>query len=282
MHPLFRLVRIGNTTVSFAGTIVAGLAAFGHGFAVPFATATTIGLAAASTALVTAGGNVLNDLGDRETDRVNHPDRPLVTGAVSVRGARRLATGLLVSSAVVVAPVVLMVPLLAIVLAAALGALLAYELRFKSRGLSGNALVAALTGLVFLYGGAAGGNPVVVLPLAAMAFFATLSREVIKDMEDVSGDIDRTTFPRTHGIPAASGLARGSVAVAILLSPIPLLVTVPWTSAAGIIYLGLVAATDALFVASVAWLPHELHREQTMSKAAMALALAAFLTLAFR
>lgn len=282
MHPVLRIIRTGNTVVSFVGVVVGGLVAEGNGLAVPLPVYATLALAGLSAAMVTAGGNVLNDLGDREGDRVNHPDRPLVTGALSVANARLLCGGLLVGSALVAVPVALHALWIPVILAAALAALLTYELRFKALGLAGNLLVAFLTAAVFLYGGAAVGNPALLAPFAVMAFGATLSREVIKDMEDAEGDVDRRTLPRTHGLGIACGVARGAVGVAIALSPVPLVTFVPLASAAGIIYLVSVLAADALFVVSVATLPRELHRAQSVSKGAMTVALIAFLAAAFR
>lgn len=282
MRAAFQIVRIGNTLVSFVGTIVGGLAARGAGLDVSPTLWVALVLAGFSTSFVTAGGNVVNDILDRESDRVNHPDRPLVTGAISVPAARGMAVGLLAGAVVVAAPVILLRPLVGVLLAVALVALLSYEFRFKSEGFGGNLLVAFLTGLVFLYGGAAAGAPLAVVPFGLMAFFATLSREVIKDMEDVAGDVNRRTLPRVRGMPTASAVARGSVGTALALSVVPLLVLLPLDSVAGIMYAGLVLVADALFVVSVVWLPGRLHTEQTVSKGAMAVALLAFLAVAFR
>ncbi|MGA7923920.1 MAG: UbiA family prenyltransferase, partial [Thermoplasmata archaeon] len=157
-----------------------------------------------------------------------------------------------------------------------------YEFRFKTEGLAGNVLVAFLTGAVFLYGGAAVGDVLVIVPFALMAFLSTLSREVIKDMEDAKGDVDRRTLPRTHGMAAAGLLARISAGLAIALSPVPLVTFLSLFTVAGIIYLATVLAADALFVVSVVWLPERLHREQSVSKGAMTVALIAFLAAAFR
>jgi geranylgeranylglycerol-phosphate geranylgeranyltransferase len=278
----FQLVRIGNTLVSFVGTIVGGIAARGAGVHLPASLWVALVLAGFSTAFVTAGGNVVNDILDRETDRVNHPERPLVTGAISPGVARWTAAALLVGSVVVAVPVILLRPLVGVFLALALVALLSYEFRFKSAGFGGNLLVAFLTGLVFLYGGAAAGVPVAILPFALMAFFATLSREIIKDMEDLAGDVNRRTLPRVRGIPFASRVARGSIVTALALSVVPLVVLLPLDSVAGIMYTALVLVADALFVVSVVWLPARLHLEQTVSKGAMAVALLAFLAVAFR
>jgi geranylgeranylglycerol-phosphate geranylgeranyltransferase len=278
----FQLVRLGNTIVSFVGTIVGGVAARGAGIQLPASLWILLVLAAFSTAFVTAGGNVVNDILDQESDRVNHPDRPLVTGAISPAVARWTAAALLVGSVAVAIPVMLVRPLVGVFLAAALTALLSYEFRFKSAGFGGNLLVAFLTGLVFLYGGAAAGMPVAVLPFGFMAFFATLSREVIKDMEDLAGDVNRRTLPRVRGLAFAGRVARGSVATALALSAVPLFILLPLDSVAGIMYATLVLVADALFVVSVVWLPARLHTEQTVSKGAMAVALLAFLAVAFR
>ncbi len=276
------MVRAGNLGVSFVGTLVGGLVSRGTGIGAPVVFWVYLLLAASSTALITAGGNVLNDVLDRDGDRTNHPDRPLVTGEVTVGAAKALAAALFVVGVVVVVPVVIALPVLGVILAVAVGSLLGYEFRFKARGFVGNGVVALLTGLVFLYGGAVGGSLLMVAPFAAMAFLATLSREVIKDMEDVAGDVGRTTLPKTHGLGFAGGTARVAVGFAMALSILPTLSFVPPITLAGIIYLALVLAADILFAVSVGFLPERLHYEQTMSKVAMTVALFAFLAVAFR
>jgi geranylgeranylglycerol-phosphate geranylgeranyltransferase len=282
MHPWLRLARIGNVAVSGVGTVVGGLAARALGFNLPAPTYLLLFLAAASTAWVTAGGNALNDLLDREGDRWNHPDRPLVTGEISARSARRFVILSLLLGVAFALPVIWVEPLVGVLLSLALAAILSYEFRFKAVGLLGNVEVAFLTGLVFLYGAASVGSIVPMLPFAGMAFCATLSREIIKDMEDLPGDDDRTTLPRRHGLGVASRVSQVMVAVAIGLSAVPFLRTVVWDTPAGIMYLVLVLAADGVFVVSVAYLPRRLHWEQMMSKAAMSIALLAFLAVAFR
>jgi geranylgeranylglycerol-phosphate geranylgeranyltransferase len=282
VHPALRLVRVGNLGVSFVGTLVGGLVARGSGVSIPLGIWLAVLLAAVSTSLVTAGGNVLNDLLDRDGDRTNHPGRPLVTGEISLPTARVLAVALFIGGALVAVPVILLEPWVGVLLALAVAALLGYEFLLKSRGFVGNLTVGFLTGLVFLYGGAAAGNLVLLFPFAAMAFLATLSREVIKDMEDVAGDVGRTTLPKRFGMGAAGGLARAAVGAAVVLSAVPFVWFLRWDSVAGIIYLGLVLAADAVFVLSVTYLPARLHWEQTMSKVGMTVALFAFLAVAFR
>jgi geranylgeranylglycerol-phosphate geranylgeranyltransferase len=282
VHPVLRLIRAGNVVVSFAGTIVGGLAARGAGVSISVPLWSVLVLAALSTSCVTAAGNVLNDVLDLEGDRVNHPDRPIVTGAVSLGHARRLAAALFVAGVIVAVPVILLEPLVGLILAVAVGSLLGYEFRLKARGVVGNTVVALLTGLVFLYGGAAVGAALLLVPFAAMAFFATLSREVLKDMEDVAGDVGRRTLPMTHGMGTAGRVAEASVGVALVLSAVPLLWFLAPLSLVGIMYAALVAGADGIFLVSISSLPQRLHWKQTMSKVAMSVALLAFLAVAFR
>ncbi len=282
VHPALRLLRPTNLVVSFVGAVVGALVARANGVSVPAEIWAFAVLAGLSTACVTAAGNVLNDVLDLEVDRTNHPDRPLVRGEVSVETARGLVFGLFVAGLFVALPVMAAEPLVAFLFATAVLCLLGYETLLKARGFVGNLVVALLTALVFLYGGAAAGNAAVLLPFAGMAFLATLSREVIKDMEDIRGDVGRTTLPMTYGLPFSGRVARIAVVVAIGLSLVPLAWFVSVTSAVGIIYVVLVGAADALFVVSVRFLPERLHFEQTVSKVAMSVALFAFLAVAFR
>lgn len=292
MNPWVRLLRPGNGVISFVGTIVGGLAATGIFGAGAFSELLDLLLAGVTTFLVASGGNVLNDYLDREGDRKNHPDRPLPRGEVLPGPVRSFAAALFLLSSL---PIVLLAllhglpsgvgpeALPVVVWLIAVGLLLVYELRWKARGLVGNATVAALTGAVFLFGATVVGAPVLALSLAAMASLATLSREVIKDMEDAEGDVDRSTLPRTRGMGAASAAARVAVGAAIVLSPIPLVLWQPRLPlVAAIIYLAFVAAADLVFVASVWELPKRLHREQTLSKLAMVLALIGFLGASLR
>ena len=54
-------------------------------------------LGAISVFLVTAGGNIINDISDLETDRYNHPDRPLPAGTITKKSAYYLALSFFIS-----------------------------------------------------------------------------------------------------------------------------------------------------------------------------------------
>jgi geranylgeranylglycerol-phosphate geranylgeranyltransferase len=214
---LLALTRPGNAVaagvLTFIGAFVTG------GVSAPQPTA----LAIVATVLATGGGNAINDYFDREIDAVNRPDRPIPRGAVSPHGALAFS-GLLFAVAVALT---LLLPRLAIGIAVVnLVALVAYTEVFKGLPGVGNALVAALTGSTFLYGGAAvGGNLTPVVVLFVLAASATMAREIVKDVEDVAGDREEglRTLPIVLGERRAVAVAAGFVAAAVLASPVPYL-----------------------------------------------------------
>src|SRR5438094_9438911 len=85
MAGLLQLARPINCVMSALGVGIGGVVAARSGawgaFAGPLA------LAGAAAASFTAGGNALNDLYDRATDRVNRPNRPPPTAAGAPRTA---------------------------------------------------------------------------------------------------------------------------------------------------------------------------------------------------
>jgi geranylgeranylglycerol-phosphate geranylgeranyltransferase len=291
VNPYFRLLRPGNALIGWVGTVIGGYATTGVSALAGPRFLLVLLLAGLTTFLVTAAGNVLNDYRDRDEDRINHPDRPMASGAVGPARGRGVLIALfavsplplLVAGAIssgVPLPVGGLLPIGLWGLAVAL--LFSYEGVTKARGLPGNLTVAFLTGEVFLFGGAVVGHPVQALPLLGMATFATLSREIIKDMEDVGGDLSRRTLPKMRGMALSSAAARAAVGLALVLSPVPLLTFLAWGTPAFVIYLLFVAASDAVFVWSVLDLPRKLHEGQARSKLGMVLALAAFLGAALR
>ena len=195
--------------------VAAGFVAVGPG-ALPQA-APQLALAAAAAMLCVSGGNTLNDWFDRETDRANHPQRVLPRGELSPQAALNWAR-LLLLTGLLVAGLLLDNPLPLAIAAVAIALLLAYELRLKATGLPGNAIVGLLAGGLFLYGGAATGTPGATLWLAGLAALATLSRELLKDVQDLAGDSDRRTLPARIGPAATLQLATVVLLLAVALS----------------------------------------------------------------
>ena len=257
--------------VAVGGVVAVGREAWGP-VAVPLA------LAAAAAAAFTAGGNALNDIYDRETDRVNHPERPLASGQMTVRTAWAFV-GASFGLAAVLAAFVNVFALGLVALNAAL--MFSYEAGLKARGAPGNLVIAYLVGSLFLFAGVAvfRGTPEPLIRtgvLAALASVATLGREITKDIEDLQGDVDRRTLPRRIGVRAASLLAAIALLAGAALSSLPLLFRVlGWGFAI------LVLPADGMFIYAALHSAANPSRSQRVTKYAMIVALAAFLAGAF-
>src|SRR3989449_7682769 len=89
MAGLLRFSRPLNCVMSAVGVAIGG--GVGVGAAARGDLAPPLALAAAAAASFTAGGNALNDIFHRETDRINHPDRPLASRQLTLRTTRPFA-----------------------------------------------------------------------------------------------------------------------------------------------------------------------------------------------
>ncbi|GAB3681887.1 geranylgeranylglycerol-phosphate geranylgeranyltransferase [Salinarchaeum chitinilyticum] len=223
----FDLTRAGNAVASGVLTFV-GAYVTGGAFDAPAAVAAAV----VATVFGVAAGNAINDYFDRDIDEINAPERPLPRGAVSPRGALLFSAALFVGAV----GLALTLPPLAIAIAVVnLVALVAYTKVFKGLPGAGNAVVAYLGGSTFLFGAAAVATPgSAALVLFALAALSTLSREIVKDVEDVEGDRSEglRTLPIAVGERRSLHLANGLLLVALLLSPAPYLL-----DALGVAYL---------------------------------------------
>ena len=141
--------------------------------------------AAVSASLILAAGNVLNDVRDLDTDRINAPHRPLPSGMLTGTEACLLAALL------AIAGLLLAIPLGSTGMKIAFSAVVIltfYDLKLKRIPLAGNLAVALLGGLAFAYGGFAGFSLLQSLIPAIFAFLFHLGRELVKDAADVRGD----------------------------------------------------------------------------------------------
>ncbi|HVQ95645.1 MAG TPA: UbiA family prenyltransferase [Mycobacteriales bacterium] len=141
---------------------------------------------ALATGLSVAQAEILNDVADREVDRVGKPDRPIPSGAVTVRAA--LAGYAATCAGSVLLGFLVRPGLGAAMVGLALGSAL-YCLLLKSTVLAGNVLVAAMAGTPVLLGGytaAAVVGSVLLGSLLVSAFM--LAFELVKTATDVVGD----------------------------------------------------------------------------------------------
>ncbi len=224
--------------------------------------------------LFTGAGNTLNDYLDRDIDRTNHARRPIPRGLVRPKSALAFS-GMLFAASVAIS-LWLNVYCILIVLVN-LGIMLAYELKAKSKGLSGNIMISWLAASLFLFGGMAIHDQYpeilnVVLIILFLSFFATLGREISKDIQDIKGDVDRRTLPMRIGIRRARFIAIGCFILAIGFSPLPFMLEMfGWS------YLVIVLMADAIFIYAGASLKRSPRRASTNAKVAMMVALVAFL-----
>jgi geranylgeranylglycerol-phosphate geranylgeranyltransferase len=167
--------------------------------------------------------NAYNDITDIETDRSNRPGRPLPSGSLTLNeatnamnvslifsilflliGALELSDSMIDEDVIASAGIWILAILL----------LISYEgvrgnRGLKHRGLIGNIVIAAAIGMDVLFGASAvsGTADPKVISLAIMAFLFSLAREIIKDIEDMEGDIDRNTLPKSVGVDNARSIA---------------------------------------------------------------------------
>ena len=201
------------------------LIAFGSIFIGGFVTGTIhplskLMLACFSGALIAAGANSINDYYDLEIDRINKPGRPLPSGLVRPPQAcyfalTLFAVGTLTGS---------FIHLPGFVIALCSSVLLyLYSFRLKRTVLWGNLTVALLSGMAFIYGGLAVGRYREAVIVGIFSFFFHLSREIIKDIEDMKGDRSEglITLPLKYGIKSALVLSSTVMLVLIGLTLVP-------------------------------------------------------------
>lgn len=272
MRGYLRLSRPMNCAMAAVGVAVAGVVAVNLGGAA--ARAWPLALAAVAASLFTGAGNALNDYFDRETDRVNHPDRPIPRGEVLPESAVRFASVLFALSLALA----YMVNLWAVgIVAMNFAVMVAYEVAFKARGASGNFLIAYLVGSLFVFGGVAvfAGEPEPLqraVLVGLCAGLATGGREVAKDIQDVAGDVDRTTLPKRIGVRAAGAVAAGAFLAGAVFSVVPFALRL-----FGPVYLAVVLVADIMFIYAGAYSARNPERAQRVAKYGMVVALVAFL-----
>ncbi|MGC9208425.1 MAG: UbiA family prenyltransferase [Nitrososphaeria archaeon] len=232
MKELIELIRLPNCILSGFGVIVGA-------FLVRYFNYYNLTLGFLVGFFITAYSMVINDYFDIEVDKINSPQRPFASGRVSVRAGLSLALLLLLLGIATSAFINLIALLVAFIFA--LISFL-YSWKFKKMGLLGNSLVALSMAIPFIYGSiiAERYEPLPFL-LAGIAFFAGLSREVIKGISDVEGDSRRgiKTVAIEKGSRRASELAFAFMTSAVVLSLISAKFFETWY-----LYLPMILAVD--------------------------------------
>ncbi|HEY8510642.1 MAG TPA: geranylgeranylglycerol-phosphate geranylgeranyltransferase [Cyclobacteriaceae bacterium] len=164
-----------------------------------------------STLLVAAAGYIINDYYDVKIDLINKPERVVVGRSIGRRYALLLHT---VFSAVGIAIGAYLSLWIGAVNLFSVWLLWLYSNTLKRKPFIGNVAVALLTGLSILVVDALFyPHHSLIWIYALFAFFMTLVREIVKDMEDLKGD--NTFGCRT--LPILLGIRRTKAVIFLIL-----------------------------------------------------------------
>jgi geranylgeranylglycerol-phosphate geranylgeranyltransferase len=251
---VIKLSRPHNVFITFLGVLV------GAAVIDPNATRDlyTVLLISIPALAVAAGGYIVNDYYDIEIDRRSKPWRPLVRGDITPRAA------LTISIALFALGVLISFPLLGIFvgLFVAANTLLTYlySWRLKRLGLVGNIAVSMLSANSILYGSISYASVqsnidpkslgLALIPWL-FAFIMSLSREIVKGIEDISGDREQgvRTLAVTRGYVYASLITIALLVFLLAIVALPLIYR--WSVG----YLALSITSIIIFLASVASIP---------------------------
>lgn len=176
-----------------------------------------------SAILTAASGNIINDYYDIEIDKINRPNRPIPSGEISTKEAfllylifnfaASIISAFLSSSALIIVILTIML-------------LFFYSYKFKGTPLIGNMIIALCTSLAFIFGGVIVENIEASFIPALFAFQITLIREILKDVEDVEGDIknNQITFAGKYGEAKSIQLIKILIIILILTTFYPFII----------------------------------------------------------
>lgn len=214
MNPYIALTRPGNAILTAVAVIAGAFIASGPEI-VDFQNEVII--CCISAMMLVGGGNALNDYNDRESDKLNHPKRPIPSGQIKAETVLNYAQ-LLLGMGLLILFFTLDNKMPFVIALIGIGTLIAYENGLKAAGITGNISVGLMSGAVFLYAGMAVNDPGPTLWMFGLAVLATISREIIKDIQDLEGDQDRKTLPARIGVQSALNLATTILLTAVILS----------------------------------------------------------------
>jgi 4-hydroxybenzoate polyprenyltransferase len=207
-----RLTRVWNL-------LIIGLAQYlTAGFLIEFSTLwdPRLFVLSASTVMIAAGGYVINDYYDIKIDLINKPQRVVVGRSITRRYAILFHT--LLSVAGIFLGLFLSWKIAAVNFASA-ALLWWYSNNLKRQPFIGNFVVALLTGVaIWLVDSLYKTGHMLILTYASFAFFMTLIREIIKDLEDLKGDqtFGCKTLPIVWGMRKTKYFIYGILAIFLM------------------------------------------------------------------
>lgn len=170
--------------------------------------------------------NAFNDVLDHEVDALNHPERPIPSGALTLIQAKAIGRAAFLLSIISLLGAMTVAALFSENLSGWLPSIgiwfVAFLLMFhyemvvpasfmlKHKGLVGNLAISLLVGIVIVFGAAAvnGISSPLVWIVATVAMLVNAAREIVKDIEDEEGDLDRETLPKKIGADGSRAIAQ--------------------------------------------------------------------------
>lgn len=249
----------------------------------------------AAAFLICGAGQAINDYYDRRIDARKKADKPIPSGRIGAMNAFAYSVALFAAGNLLcwrlLGPSSLALSLAYTIL------LFAYASMLNRAKYVGNIVVASATGATYLFGATLTGDFALAAVLACCALLANYGREVAKDLEDIGADRGaKTTLPMVAGNSAAGLVSAAAYLLSIPFAVAPAFVPalangypqlIPLISASARIvvprfvqlpFLVLIALSSAVMLrAAWAVLKRDYPRSQRLAKAAMALALLAYL-----
>ncbi|MEA1925520.1 MAG: UbiA family prenyltransferase [Candidatus Altiarchaeota archaeon] len=251
---LLSLMRFRNCVIGFLGVLV-GMSFTYPGFGVFLSS--DVFIAGLAVFLIIGAGNILNDYFDIDIDKINKPGKPLPAGRISKSDALMLSIVLFlfgVGLSKLVNQYILYLAALNTVV------LILYAAYSKRLLLVSNLVISYLVASVFVFGALinvespasfADSNFTVLSVLVLCSFLMTLSREIIKDIEDVKGDKYKyaQTLPVRFGTCFSRKVAALFTLLAVLSSLLPFILQVGLFNL--VVYAVLIGLADMVFLASM-------------------------------
>ncbi|MBQ6219472.1 MAG: UbiA family prenyltransferase [Methanosphaera sp.] len=267
MNSYIEILRPGNAMMALIAVLL--MAIINHTYNI------YIVIGAVSVFIATGAGNAINDYCDYEIDKINKPNRPIPSGRIKLKNALYYSLILFVI-ATILGFLISFENGIMVIICSILMIIYAYD--FKQRCIIGNITVALLTGLTFVYGSLITHDLYLGVILGFFAFLMTLSREIIKDTEDVEGDLKEGahTLPIEYGNKLAITIATILNILTCILSPVLYIYNI-----FSMTYLIIVVLADIIFIYSAILAikddsKENLHKVSKYMKIAMIIAFISF------
>ncbi len=262
MNSYLELLRPYNGILAVLGIVIGSIVA--GSFAAVGAIA--IVLALAVSFMINGAGNAINDYFDYKIDQVNRPKRPIPSDRIK-RNSVAVYFILLIAVSLALSYYV-SANFFYIALVNSIVSLI-YSWKLKGTPLIGNIAVSWLAASTFIAGALISYTfqsvPMAIMILASMAFLGSLSREIVKDVEDVKGD--REFGAKTLPVAVGEKPAKIFASIVLLLGILSLLLPVYIGLFNIFYYIGMVPAV-LVCLAAIAYMKKP-HKSQKLMKYAM-------------